>query len=491
MHHDRPSVDPVSRRRFLAASAGSALVLPLADATQAADEARAVYQATGVKVGEVTENSAIIWTRLTAKPTRNNQGVVIPEQRGKEPRPKVTVAVEEIEGACPGAAGRVRVRYGTQSDLSDAREMAWVDVSIETDFTHHFSIADLQPATEYHFAVDTTGPEGSPRHGSLTGRFETAPKQVTPSNFRFCVMTCQGYPDRDHVDGHNIYPSMLALEPKFVSFTGDVVYYDNDSPRASTPALARLHWERMFSLPRQVELLRGVASYWLKDDHDTLDNDSWPGKRLGQLKFAEGQKIFREQTPMSGPGYRTFRWGRDLQIWLTDGRDHRSPNSMDDGPEKTIWGAEQKAWFKQTVAASDATWKLLISPTPLVGPDKPKKKDNHANPGFAHEGDELREWIKANVPDNFFVVCGDRHWQYHSVHPTTGVHEFSVGAASDAHAGGSPGENPAFHRFHRTKGGFLSVALERKGDQSTIVFEHRDVLGAVVYQWKAQRAAAS
>jgi alkaline phosphatase D len=305
-------------------------------------------------------------------------------------------------------------------------------------------------------------------------------------------MTCQGYPDRGHPDGHDIYPSMLALDPAFVSFTGDVVYYDNDSPRAASPALARLHWERMFSLPRQVELLRNVATYWLKDDHDTLDNDSWPGKRMGTLTFAEGQRIFREQTPLGDAGYRTFRWGRDLQIWLTDGRDFRSPNSMDDGPEKTIWGAEQKAWFKRTVKESDAAWKLLISPTPFVGPDKPKKKDNHSNPGFAHEGEEIRSWIRDNVPDNFFILCGDRHWQYHSVHPTSGVHEFSVGAASDAHSGGSPGEDLRFHKFHRPKGGgFLSVTLRREGRESLILFEHRDVHGKVVYEWTARRAASA
>jgi alkaline phosphatase D len=281
---------------------------------------------------------------------------------------------------------------------------------------------------------------------------------------------------------------MLALEPKFVSFTGDVVYYDNDEPRASSPELARLHWERMFSLPRQVELLRNVGGYWLKDDHDTLENDTFPGKRAGTLSFAAGQRIFREQTPLGDQGYRTFRWGRDLQIWLTDGRDFRSANDMDDGPEKTIWGAEQKAWFKRTVAESDATWKVLISPTPFVGPDKPRKKDNHSNPGFAHEGKELREWIRANVPDNFFIVCGDRHWQYHSVHPETQTQEFSVGAASDAHSGGSPGEDPKFHRFHRAKGGgFLSVTLRSEGNESTILFEHRDVLGSVLYQWTATR----
>jgi alkaline phosphatase D len=272
---------------------------------------------------------------------------------------------------------------------------------------------------------------------------------------------------------------MLALRPEFAALTGDLVYYDNDPPRAVTPRLARYHWERMFSLPRLVEFNRRVGTYWLKDDHDTLDNDSWPGRTAGEFTFAEGQKIFRQQAPMAdGPGYRTFRWGRDLQVWLTDGRDHRSPNDRPDGPGKTIWGAEQKAWFKRTVQESGATWKVLISPTPLVGPDRKGKTDNHANAGFAHEGDEVRGWLKEHEPGNFFVVCGDRHWQYHSAHPKTGLNEFSVGAASDEHAGGSPGENADYHRFHRVRGGFLSVGVTADG----ITFRHHDVRGKVVYE---------
>ena len=35
---------------------------------------------------------------------------------------------------------------------------------------------------------------------------------------------------------------------------------------------------------------------------------------------------------------------------------------------------------------SDATWKVLISPTPLVGSDRGGKNDNHATEGFRHEG---------------------------------------------------------------------------------------------------------
>jgi alkaline phosphatase D len=174
-------------------------------------------------------------------------------------------------------------------------------------------------------------------------------------------------------------------------------------------------------------------------------------------------------------------------VWFTDGRDFRSPNKMPDGPDKTIWGAEQKAWFQRTVKESDATWKVLVSPTPLVGPDRANKNDNHSNAGFRHEGDEIRAWLKANVPGHFFVITGERHWQYHSVHPGTGLHEFSVGAASDEHAGGTPGEDPRYHKFHRVKGGFLSVTLQREAAESRILFEHRDVLGKVVYDWQQTR----
>lgn len=449
-------------------------------------------QATGVRVGEVTDTTAIVWTRLTAHAERNNKGLLIPGRAaGKKPEQlaKVTVPVEQLEGACPGAAGRVRVRYGTREDLRDATATEWIDVSDKTDFLHQFRLKNLQPGTAYHYASETAGPMGKPVHAPLRGRFETAPAADSSATVRFCVMTCQGYPDRGHADGHGIYPSMLALKPQFTCLTGDLVYYDSDEPRAITPRLARYHWERMFSLPRLREFTRNVATYWLKDDHDTLNDDVWPGRQMGEFTFAQGQEIFRQQAPLSptGPSYRTVRWGRDLQVWFTEGRDYRSPNKMPDGPKKTIWGEEQKAWFKKTVKESTATWKVLVSPTPLVGPDRKNKNDNHSNAGFRHEGDELRGWIQANVADHFFVVCGDRHWQYHSVHPSTGLHEFSVGAASDEHAGGTPGEDKAIHRYHRVKGGFLSVTVSRQAQEAKILFELRGVAGTVGYQWTATR----
>lgn len=475
----------LSRRAFLAASAGTTVTLRHATAEPAPPRAD-THQATGVRVGEIGPTSAIVWTRLTKHAARNSQGLVFKGKGTGQDPPTVDVPVSEIEGACPGLAGAIRLRVAPAATFDSALASEWKEVTADTDFTHQFEVVGLKPGTRYRYQVETRDTTDRV-HQPLEGTFATAPAANQPSDFTFCVLTCQGYPDRGHPDGHDIYPAMQELEPKFIALAGDVVYYDNDPPQAKTPELARLHWERMFSLPRLVETLRHTGTYWLKDDHDTLKNDSWPGNKYGLLSFAEGQKIFRQQTPMSEKGYRTFRWGRDLQIWLTDGRDYRSPNNQADGPEKTIWGAEQKAWFKRTLMESDATWKILISPTPLVGPDRGNKNDNHANKGFTHEGDELRTWLQANVPDNFFVICGDRHWQYHSVHPTTGVREFSVGAASNEHAGGSPGEDPAYHKFHRVKGGFLSVTLAAKEKQSEITVQHHDVKGAVVHEWKAVR----
>ena len=99
------------------------------------------------------------------------------------------------------------------------------------------------------------------------------------------------------------------------------------------------------------------------------------GQKYGSVTFEEGVRLFNEeQFPSRTPRYQTVQWGKDLQVWFLEGRDFRSPNTMVDGPEKTILGVEQKAWLFKTLDASTATFKLVFSPTPIVGPDRSGKK---------------------------------------------------------------------------------------------------------------------
>ena len=183
--------------------------------------------------------------------------------------------------------------------------------------------------------------------------------------------------------------------------------------------------------------------------------------------------------------YRPHRISRDLQIWFPENRMYRSPNAMKDGPAKSIWGAEQKAWLKRTILASDASFRVLISPTPIVGPDRSRgKNDNHSNAAFATEGNHFRSWTRQHKLENFFVCCGDRHWQYLSIDPATGLREFSCGPASDEHAGGTPGRNRAVQPFHRVQGGFLSVRVSRRGDRAVISLKHHGVHGKVFNEYR-------
>lgn len=453
-----------------------------------------VRQATGVKVGEVSDSGAVIWTRITAAPERKADGLPARGRSTKtEPGEEIPqVDPNDLVGAAPGAAGRVRLRYDDNVNFFDPVVTDWIEVSTDSDFTHHFRLEDLSPSTVYYFEVQTGELDGSAEHKPLNGRFETAPPADEYASVAFTVVTGQAHRDNDDPEGFKIYRSMLALAPKFIVPTGDTVYYDSEAPLATSIDLARFHWHRMYSFPTLRTFHLSVPGYWEKDDHDSYHNDNWPGmarEYMGTFSWEQGLQVYAEQVPMSALPYRTFRWGQGLQVWLVEGRDFRSPNTDEDGPEKSIWGAEQKRWLKETLMASDADWKVLVSPTPIVGPDRTNKKDNHANEAFRHEGDEMRAWFAENLPENFFIACGDRHWQYHSVHPGTGVHEFSSGPASDEHAGGTPGLDPEYHQFHRVKGGFVSVTTERVLDKSTIAFRFHNVDGGVEYEWSRSKQA--
>lgn len=473
-----------SRRHFLAGSLAGSAALGLQASEGSAGATIPARQATGVKVGEVTDSGAIVWLRRTRNAEHNAKGVAFPRaERGNE-LPRDT-KIDNLRGACPGAPGRVRLRYSTSADLADARSTDWQAVAADTDFTHQFRLAELQPATTYYYAAEGADPAGREQEQPLRGQFQTAPRADDFADVTFTVITCMMYRDLDHADGFHMFPAMAQLTPKFCVATGDNVYYDSDDVRVNSIDLARHHWHRMAALPRHRDFYLRVPGYWEKDDHDAYFNDCWPTMRVKSVlpfTFEQGLQVYREQVPMSRLPYRTFRWGQGLQIWLVEGRDYRSPNTMKDGPEKTIWGAEQKKWLKDSLLASTAVFKVLISPTPIVGPDRKNKSDNHCNDAFQHEGDEMRSFLQKNLPERFITVNGDRHWQYHSVHPEKGVHEFGCGPASDIHASGSPGLNKEYHRFHRVMGGFLSISVARRGQQNALTVRHHDVRGQVVYE---------
>jgi len=474
IRYDRMTTTMLSRRELMA--------LGLGGSVYAAATPGETHQATGCKIGEMTPESAVIWARRTAASARLSNGIVRRGQGKDAKYLKPEENVELLEGASKGAAGWMRV-------VHDKGSTKWVEVSDQADFAASIPVAGLRAATQHKFTIETKATRNGRVDGELTGTFKTLPREQSSVPVRAALLSCQMYCHMDRADGFHIYESIGKWKPDFLLSCGDNVYYDSEDPVATSEAIARYHWQRMYSLPTLVECLRGTGGYWQKDDHDLLSDDAWPSMKDSKVKpltFAQGQRLFREQAPSPAAGkpmYRTVRAGANLELWLPDSRDYRSANTDADGPGKSIWGAEQKAWLMKALRASTARWKILVNPNPIVGPDRANKKDNHSNASYAHESLEFRNFLKANFDGNVVSICGDRHWQYHSVDPHSGLHEFGCGAASDEHAGGTPGLNKDLHRFHRVKGGYLSI----DADASTLRLQHRDVRGEVVHSRSFER----
>jgi alkaline phosphatase D len=320
---------------------------------------------------------------------------------------------------------------------------------------------------------------------TTTGTFSTAPEQNKQETIHLTTSTCQYFWSFDDQErGFKTYDSMRRMNPDFFIHTGDYVYYDKPGPFAKNIEKARHKWHAMDGWPALVNFFQNTPIYMLKDDHDLLSDDVNPNTpSYGQLTYLDGLNLSHQNVPLRDKPYRTIRWGKDIQIWMVEGREYRSPNDIPDSKDKTIWGNTQKQWFQETVAASDATFKILFSPTPVVGPDREKKIDNHANEAFETEGRWLRNYLSKQK--NMYVVNGDRHWQYVSVDAETGVTEFGSGPVSDYHAQGwSPDEVRPEHKFLRVKGGFLGIKVERVGGNPGITFTHYDVDGKPVHEEK-------
>jgi alkaline phosphatase D len=456
-----------------------------------------VYQATGIKICEVNTHSCIVWTRLT----RNEQPAAVdgplPEvtyggrkrNENIEDRPDIiplvvfpeNATVENLQGAAPGVPGQTRVLYRNEGEKG-WQETPWSEVDPQKDFTRQQELRNLEAGRKYEVKVEGRGSEKEKVSSMTLGKFRTAPAADVGQPVKFAVVSCQDYFDRDlPQEGWKIHRAILSLDPDFFIHTGDNLYYDS---WAKTLPLARWMWQQLNGMPTQKNLTQNMATYFMKDDHDAWMNDCFPTmktKFMGDFTFAEGLGVFREQVGMGEKTYRTVRWGKDLQIWMAEGRDFRSPNDMQDGPRKSIWGEEQKKWFKDSVAASDATFRILISPTPLVGPDRDNKSDNHANKVFGHEGVELREFCSKQK--NMLVICGDRHWQYFSIDPKTGLKEFGSGATTDAHAAGWPKDRKDPEQVYvKVVGGFLEGSVDRKDGKARLSLRHHGVDGAVLHE---------
>jgi len=334
----------------------------------------------GVSVGEVTSNTAIVWGRCS------KEAVLIADVRS------LSGAVKKLE-----ATGQAEAKG-------------------DNDFAAQIELSSLKADQVYDVTIvcgDGKGARGKAEHAT----FRTAPLHDQSRSLSFIVGADLGGQTycRTKDDGYRIFKPMTKLEPDFFIANGDMIYADDHCPErgyepgveyipGGFPSIAdrsvdwtnadsldtiyRMHWKYNRADANFKEFLRRVPQYAQWDDHEIVNdfgaqwlvNPHQPGRSGYPTLVQRGIKSFFDYHPITlHPDeptriYRSFRWGKDLEIFIIDARSYRSRNDRADGlndegkPIKTMLGQEQLAWLIEELSQSDATWKLVSSDVPWSVP---------------------------------------------------------------------------------------------------------------------------
>ncbi|GAA2426015.1 alkaline phosphatase D family protein [Actinomadura vinacea] len=373
----------VSRRTFLGLSFAAAVTWSVGEAVPASagspDEVARLFQVRGVRrapqvfpqsvaSGDPSPDGAVLWTRVA-----------------------------------PEVAGQVA--YEIAADESFGTPLVRGVTAAEADRDHTVKVRvaaqALRPWTTYRYRFIVGGT------ASRTGRFRTLPAPgATLSGLRFGYISCQ-----DYTNGHYTALRHLAEEDlDFVVHLGDYIYETTADdgfqgaqireitlPSGRTTAESLDDYRALYKVyrsdPDLQRLHERFAMIQIWDDHE-FANDSYgaydtdtedeaanhaPERKLASVRaWSEYSTAGARFDPSGGPTgaltvYRKLSFGGLMDLVLTDERTYRSKPPCGLGlldmyatagcperlnPERTMLGAEQRAWFTDQMTSSTATWKV-------------------------------------------------------------------------------------------------------------------------------------
>jgi phosphodiesterase/alkaline phosphatase D-like protein len=425
------------RRLLIPAALGAAALVP--------STASAAFTH-GVASAEVTSSSALVW----AHPTKT---------------------------------GAVQLVIATDRRFRKGRITRKLKAARANDLTVQTRVAKLKPGKRYfYFFIQG-------RSRSAIGTFATAPAPSAARTIRFAVTgDTSGEKDPNGILYFNRYGSknfatfrqMAKEKNDFNVNLGDTIYSDRlqQGPGRLALSLAdkRKRYQEVLGFKNLTALRASGPVYNQWDDHEFID-DFTPRSEacdVGSAFSAQypcdnvalraaGVKAFREYMPVTySPAsgtYRTFRWGKNLEVFILDERSFRSikasevkvdpskpeptnhvceapqgtfdqddpapqvPQRIRDNfsfiyppainpvpqmcldalndPKRTMLGSAQYNAFTKAVKASKAKWKIVINEVPIMA--------QYLNPydswqGYEAERKKLLTYLRDNVKNVAFMT---------------------------------------------------------------------------------------
>lgn len=276
------------------------------------------------------------------------------------------------------------------------------------------------------------------------GKFRTAPHPEDHAPVRFAWSSdSDGSSTGWRVLNFKVLEPVIEETVDFFIYLGDTVYMDMFGGKAETLGAMRDKYKENRGFQDLRDLLAATSTYAIWDDHEV--EDDFDGQTVDPTLLANGIQAFQEYMPIQNwvedtGFFRTFRWGKDLELFILDERSFRSasveaicggdlvptlptsirlqlgglvPPAPPPGcraalthPTRTMLGAVQKALLGAALLQSNATWKVIVNETPI--------RELFANPydrweGYAAERKQLLNFISASGVKNVVFVTGDLH----------------------------------------------------------------------------------
>jgi len=280
-------------------------------------------------------------------------------------------------------------QYGTDPVLAAHHNSPSVKANKNTDLTIQMTLTGLKPGTTYYYRAVVNGKKPGP-----ICKFVTAPKSDEMSDVRFAF----GGDTREKYKPFKIMDAIRAKQPDFFLYLGDTIYGDRDGGVTSTRGYWRSYANNRKDKATQ-RLFSDTSLYLIWDDHEVEDDfvPSNPLMPIGRSAFFDYWPITRNKEE-PGRLYRSFRWGKAVELFILDTRQYRNAD------EGLILGEKQKKWFLDALSSSTADFKFVATSVPISSGHEDKWG------GFMLDRFEVLEHIVENKIPGVIFLAADVHY---------------------------------------------------------------------------------
>ena len=260
--------------------------------------------------GEVTPTSALLWTRAP--------------KAGK-----VSLELAESASTSSDSASSPRATARQANDLTVRR--AGQGAGPNTGYLYRFR----QGNAASQLGSFRTAPAPTAARDACASR---SPATPTPR---------PGANGKPAYNGFQVYARMAAERNDFNINLGDTIYSDSEVGGAKVARTSREKWAKYrqnLSLAplRTLRASAGTYSHW--DDHEFINDFS--RAEHGDAIYAAGRKAFTDYSPVRTGAdglYRTFRWGKHVELFFLDERSFRSAKASAGRPVQRRRRARSRA----------------------------------------------------------------------------------------------------------------------------------------------------